>query len=36
MMRKKWGERRGKGGMNSGGQHEEKRVCLRMSNEEKH
>jgi hypothetical protein len=35
MMRKKQGEKRGKGGMNSDGQQEEKKVHLR-SNDKKH
>ena len=35
MMRKKQGERQGKGRMNSDGQQEEKKVHLR-SNDEKH
>jgi hypothetical protein len=36
MMRKKLGERQGKGGMNSDGQHEEKKVHQRTTNDEKH
>jgi hypothetical protein len=36
MTGKKRGERRGKGGMNSDGQHEEQKVRLRTTNDEKH